>query len=104
MEFLVLVKPGPAPPPVELVRSAQEWIDGRLSDGTIKCSYAFVGGGGFSVTEADSHEEMMDELLDYPLTPFVEYEVRPLVGLNHAFERYVELVEKITAQMAAQGT
>jgi hypothetical protein len=47
---------------------------------------------------------MMDELLDYPLTPFVEYEVRPLVGLNHAFERYVELVDKITAQMAAQGT
>jgi hypothetical protein len=103
MEFLVLTKPGPAPPPVELVRSAQAWLDAKLSDGTIKCSYAFVGGGGFSVSQADSHEKMMDELLDYPLTPFVEYEVRPLVGLNHAFDRYIALVEHMTAQMAGQA-
>jgi hypothetical protein len=100
MEFLVLVKPGPAPPPVELVRSAQEWIDGRLSDGTIECCYAFIGGGGFSVTKADSHEQLMDELLDYPLSPFLEYDVRPLIGLDHAFKRFVAMAE----QMAAQAT
>ena len=100
MEFLVLVNPGPAPPPVELVRSSQEWINARLADGRIECCYAFVGGGGFSVAKADSHEEMMDELLDYPLSPFVDYEVRPLVGLDHAFKRFIALAEQMAAQAA----
>jgi hypothetical protein len=67
MHFLTIVKPGPAPPPVDLVRSAEEWIDGKLSDGTFECCYAFVEGGGFSVGEADSLEGLMDDLLDYPL-------------------------------------
>jgi hypothetical protein len=98
MEFLVLVKPGPAPPPVELIRSSQEWIDSRLSDGRIECCYAFAGGGGFSVTKADSHEELMDELISYPLSPFVEYEARPLVGLDAAFKRFIALAEQLTAQ------
>ena len=100
MEFLVLVKPGPAPPPVELVRSSQEWIDTRLSDGRIECTYAFLGGGGFSVAKADSHEAMMDELLAYPLAPFVDYEVRPLIGLDQAFKRFIALAEQMAAQAA----
>jgi muconolactone delta-isomerase len=98
MKFLVLVKPGPAPPPIELVRSSQEWIDTRLSDGTIECCYGFPGGGGFSVTEADSHEELMDELISYPLSPFIEYEVRPLVALDAAFERFIAVAEQLSAQ------
>jgi hypothetical protein len=97
MKFLVLARPGPMPPPVELVRSAQDWIDGRISDGRIECCYAFAGGGGFSVNQAESHEELMDELLDYPLSAFVEFEVRPLVGLDHAFKRFIETVERMTA-------
>ena len=95
MKFLVLATPGPIPPPVELVRSAQEWLDGRLSDGRIECCYGYAGGGGFSVTLADSHEELMDELLDYPLAGFVQFETRPLVGLDHAFKRFIETVERM---------
>lgn len=86
------------PPPIELVRSAQEWIDGRLSDGSMECCYAFAGGGGFSVIQAKSHEELMDEFLDYPLSAFAEFEVRPLVGLDHAFNRFIETVERMAAQ------
>jgi hypothetical protein len=99
MHFLTIVKPGPAPPPVDLVRSAEEWIDGKLSDGTFECCYAFVEGGGFSVGEADSLEGLMDDLLDYPLSPFVEFDVRPLVGIDHAFERYIEMAERMAAQV-----
>jgi hypothetical protein len=40
----------------------------------------------------------MDELVDYPLSAFVEFEVRPLVGLHHAFKRFVETAERMTAQ------
>src|ERR687898_215914 len=98
MRFLTIVKPGPAPPPVELIRSAEEWIGGKLSYGTFECCYAFVQGGGFSVGEADSLEQLMDDLLDYPLSPFVEFDVRPLVGIDHAFERFTEMAERMAAQ------
>ena len=101
MKFLVLATPGPVPPPVDMIRSGQEWIEGRLADGRIECSYAYAGGGGFSITQADSHEELMDELLDYPLSGFVQFEVRPLVGLDHAFKRFIETVERQTAAAAA---
>jgi hypothetical protein len=98
MKFLTIVKPGPAPPPVDLIRSAEEWVDGKLSDGTFECSYAFVDGGGFSVGEADSLEQLMDDLLDYPLAPFVDYDVRALVGTDHAFQRFIDTAERLAAQ------
>jgi hypothetical protein len=98
MKFLTIVKPGPAPPPVDLIRSAEEWVDGKLSDGTFECCYAFVDGGGFSVGEAESLEELMDDLLDYPLAPFVDYDVRALVGIDHAFQRFIETAERLAAQ------
>ena len=45
----------------------------------------------------------MDQLLDYPLLPFVSYEVQPLVETEAAFERFSAFAEWMTAQMAAQG-
>ena len=38
MKFLVTVKPGPMPPPAELVRQAQDWIQEKLDDGSSKPS------------------------------------------------------------------
>jgi hypothetical protein len=98
MKFLILARPRSIPPPVELISSAQEWIEGRLSDGRIECCYAFAGGGGFSVSQADSHEQLMDELVDYPLFGFVEFDVRPLVGLDHSFKRFIETAERMAIQ------
>jgi hypothetical protein len=104
MKFLVTVKPGPMPPPVELVRSAQEWIQERLDDGTFECVYAFPGGGGCSIGENDSHEQLMEQLMDYPLSPFVDYEVQALVDLDAAFERFIPFIEKVGEQLAAAGS
>jgi hypothetical protein len=101
MKFLVTVKPGPMPPPIELVRSSQEWIQSRLDDGTFECVYAFPGGGGCSIGENDSHEQLMEQLMDYPLSPFVEYDVQALVELDAAFDRFIPFIEKMNEQMAA---
>ncbi len=103
MKFLVTVRPGPMPPPPELFRSAQEWIQAKLDDGTFECVYAYPEGGGCSIGDNDSAEQLMEELLDYPLSPFVEYEVRPLVDLNAAFDRAIPYVEKMSAQLAGQA-
>ena len=44
MKYLVTAKPGPMPPPIDLVRQAQEWIQARLDDGTFEACYAFPQG------------------------------------------------------------
>jgi hypothetical protein len=100
MKYLVTVKPGPMPPPLEIVRSAREWVDEKRDDGTFEAVYAFPEGGGVSISDHDSHEELMETLMDYPLSPFVEYDVRALVDLDVAFERFESFAEKMAAQMA----
>jgi hypothetical protein len=104
MKFLVTTKPGPMPPPVELVRQAQDWIQERLDDGTFQAVYAFPQGGGMSIGENESHEELMEELMAYPLSPFVEYDVQPLVDVDAAFDRFIPFVEKMSAQLAGQAS
>jgi hypothetical protein len=103
VKFLVTVTPGPMPPPIELVRSAREWIQARVDDGTFEAVYAFPQGGGFSIGENDSFEQLMEQLMDYPLSPFVEYDVKPLVELDAAFERFIPFVKKMSAQLAGQA-
>ena len=104
MKFLVTVKPGPMPPPIELVRQSREWIQAKLDDGTFDAVYAFPGGGGCSIGENDSHEQLMEQLLEYPLSPFVEYDVQALVDLNDAFDRLIPYIEKMSAQLAGSAS
>src|SRR5437868_7036781 len=93
MKYLVTVKPGPMPPSIELVRQGQEWIQAKLDDGTFEACYAFPEGGGCSIGNYDSAEQLMEQLMDYPLSPFVEYDVHPLVDLNAAFDRFIPFIE-----------
>lgn len=104
MKFLVTVTPGPMPPPIELVRQAQEWIQAKLDDGSFEACYAFPQGGGCSIGTNDSHEQLMEQLMEYPLSPFVEYDVKPLVDLNAAFDRVIPYIEKMSAQLAGQAS
>jgi hypothetical protein len=100
MKFLVTVTPGPMPPPVGAVRSAQEWLQARIDDGTFEAVYAFPEGGGCSIGEEDSVEQLMERLMEYPLSPFVEYDVHPLVAMDAAFDRYIPFIEQAAAQLA----
>jgi hypothetical protein len=98
MKFLTIVRPGPAPPPPDLARAAQQWLHEKLDDGTFESVYAFVEGGGFSVGNADSVEGQMELMLEYPIAPFVQYEVHPLVELDDAFERLMSMLERVAGQ------
>lgn len=103
MKYLVTVRPGPMPPPVEAARQAQEWLKARLDDGTFEVAYAFPEGGGFSVGEHGSADQLMDQLLDYPLAPFVDFEVKPLVEMDDAFGRLIPFMERMSAQLSGQA-
>jgi len=56
-----------------------------------------------SIGESQTAEEMLERLLDYPLSPFVEYDVKPLIQPDAAFERVIPFAEKMTQQMGAAG-
>ena len=53
-------------------------------------------GGGFAITNADSHEEVTDSLLEYPLYPFFNWEVKPLSDWSHSYDKLAELFQRIT--------
>ena len=104
MKFLVTVKPGPMPPPPDLVRSAREWLQSKVDDGTLECVYAFPHGGGCSIGEYDSHEDLMEQLMEYPLSPFVDYETVALVEMDAAFDRFIPFVERMSEEMAGTSS
>jgi hypothetical protein len=103
MKFMVTARPRPLGPSPDAVRQAQAWLQAKLDDGTFDAVYAYPEGGGCSIGTYDSHEQLMEELMEYPLSPFVDYEVQALVDLDAAFERFIPFAEAMSAQMAAQA-
>ncbi|MGB5931821.1 MAG: muconolactone Delta-isomerase family protein [Anaerolineae bacterium] len=76
---------------VALFQAAKEWVKARLADGTLDCVYSFADlSGGLAIGNADSHEELMDRILDYPMYPFFDWEVEPLCDFSHSMDRLIE--------------
>jgi hypothetical protein len=67
-----------------------------LQDG-MECHYNFFGGGGFAISNADSHEEILGNLLSYPLYPFFVWEVVPLLDWEESIGKYIEFYQRITS-------
>ena len=66
MKYLVIAKPGAIPIPPDqgeqLLQASKDWIKAKLGDGSIDVTYNFFGGGGFAISNADSHETVLKEL------------------------------------------
>jgi hypothetical protein len=101
MKYYVSATPGPMPPTPEMFDAALAWLDGKLSDGTFDCIYGFMEGGGFSITNVDSHRELLDLMADYPLFGMVTWEVRPLLGFRDGAD--VIRAKLVQAQAAMGG-
>jgi hypothetical protein len=94
MKFLIMVLPIrlPVPPEqgAEPYGAAREWIGERLGDGRMDCAYVFADGGGLAIGNAETHEQVFDELMSYSLCPFFRREVKPLCDLEHTFGTIVK--------------
>lgn len=101
MKYQISAIPGPMPPPPEVFDAAMEWIEGKLEDGTFDCVYGFLEGGGFSISNADSHEEAFEMMTDYPLFGFVEWEIRPVMEFGTQRETIRAKLTEAHAAMAA---
>jgi muconolactone delta-isomerase len=99
MKFMAMVTgigtPIPPEQGADLVRANKEYVNERLADGTMECCYSFIDGSGFAIFNADSHEEAMDRIMEYPEFPFLIWEVKPLCDANHSFDKWIEFYEKL---------
>ena len=98
MKFLVIGRPRDGAPklenPLEVSRAAQASIQKALKDGSFDCCYNLVSGGGVSISNAKSHEELWENLRSYPLYTQLTWEVLPLVDIKYVFDKLVASAEK----------
>jgi hypothetical protein len=98
MKYFVTAKPGPIPPTPEQFDAAFAWLEAKLADGTFDCLYGFLEGGGFSVSNADSHLAALEMMAEYPLYGLVTWEVRPLLEFKEGADTLrAKLVDAQTA-------
>ncbi len=99
MKYLVIQKPRRTTlPPEELAaiqQAAKEWLNAKLADGTIDCAYAFAAAGGVAIGNADSHEDLMRQIVESPLWPVSKFEVHALCDFDQAFDASIERLQKL---------
>jgi hypothetical protein len=100
MKYFVSATPGPMPPAPEQLDAAIAWLEGKLDDGTFDCLYGFIEGGGFSITNAGSHGEVLDLMADYPLFGMVIWEIRPLLEFKEGIDTVRAKLAEAQAAMA----
>ena len=97
MKYLITAKPGTTPIPMEqgavLLQAGGEWLNAKLADGTLDATFNIIGGGGIGIGNAETHEELLGLLLEYPLYPFFSWEITPLLDLDESLKKYIAFYE-----------
>jgi hypothetical protein len=102
MKYFVSATPGPMPPAPEQFDAALSWLEGKLNDGTFDCVYGFLEGGGFSVTNADSHRDLLEMMADYPLFGLVTWDVHPVLEFKEGTDTIRAKLAEAQAAMAGR--
>ena len=96
MKFLVIRKPRTGTgmtPTVEMIR-AHKVVLSAVKRGDADCAYAFLGGGGFSVQNASSAEELNERLMSSPRRLFYEFDVHALTDYGEFMDTVAEAFQK----------
>jgi hypothetical protein len=95
MKFLVHAAPRRDQiPPAPVIDACLAWIQNQLANKTMDCCYGFITGGGISVSNADSADAMLRQLMSYPGFPFVEFKVEALCSITTALEEVKAMSER----------
>ncbi|MCJ7661355.1 MAG: hypothetical protein MUO67_19570 [Anaerolineales bacterium] len=99
MKYLIIAKPGTTPMPpdqgADILQASRAWMRGKLEDGTVDVTYNFFGGGGFGIVNARSHEECLQNLLEIPIYPFYEWEVKPILDFEGSYNLFIPFYQKL---------
>ncbi len=94
MKYLIVSKVRNNLPPergAAIFLAAKAWVESALKSKTVDFVYAFPNGGVTYVVNADSHEALMTKMREFPLYPFHEHEIRPLVDANASFDLAIQM-------------
>ena len=97
MKFLVIRKPRMGTgmtPTADMVRAHKELVLSAVKRGDADCAYAFLGGGGFSIQNANSAEDLNQRLMSSPLGLFYEFDVRALTDYGKFMDTVAQALEK----------
>jgi len=97
MKFLVIRKPRMGTgmiPTADMVRAQKELLLGAVKSGDADCAYAFLGGGGFSIQNANSAEDLNQRMMGSPLALFYEFDVRALTDYGKFMDTVAQALEK----------
>jgi hypothetical protein len=76
------------------VRAQKELLLGAVKSGDADCAYAFLGGGGFSIQNANSAEDLNQRMMGSPLALFYEFDVRALTDYGKFMDTVAQALEK----------
>ena len=97
MKFLVIrkIRTGTGMQPTsQMIRAHKEVVLGAVKRGEADCAYAFLGGGGCSIQNANSAEELNQRLMGSPLGLSYEFDVRALTDYTRFMDTVAEAFEK----------
>lgn len=97
MKYLITGIPDKPLPPEQIVatwKAAREWVNARLSDGSLDCHYLFPDKGGFVIANAESHEAAWQLLMEYPLQPYMDWEAKALCDWSYMYDTIIEVVQQ----------
>lgn len=93
MKFVVIARPaGHEPEPdhmVGILERFRTWMQQQITDGRIDAAYLLAEGGGVTICNADSAEELMELLLGSPPGALFRYEAHPLANFDTGMERAI---------------
>jgi len=101
MKYFVSATPGPMPPTPEQFDEAIAWLEEKQDDGTFDLLFGYLEGGGFSVTNADSHVEVLELMANFPLFGLSTWEIRPLLEFKEGID--ITRTKLAEAQAAMAG-
>lgn len=82
-----------------LFQACKQWVSAELAAGKGDAMYIYAdASGGIEIGNANSHEEVYDRLLDFPMYAFMDWEVIPLVDWSHGYDKMIEFCHKIAAR------
>ena len=83
---------------VGIMQAAKQWTSAEIAAGRLDLMYMHAdGSGGFGIANQDTHQEVYDKILEAPFYVFMDWEVVPLVDWSHAYDRLIEMFQKIAA-------
>lgn len=94
MKYLVsAIQDTPIPPELgaALYEAATAWIEERIADGRIDCHFVFAQTGGMAIVDVDSHEQLFEEIMSYPLSAFFDWEVTGLADWKHSYKTIIAM-------------